>query len=160
MKSPDSQTVDLKKTVEDVVALVDNDPRKTDSVEIKNRIPNGPSVRFDPDHLKQLILNVVINSLDAIGGSGTIDFSLERKRKSNEGFVRLVISDNGPGFPADSLKSVFEPFYSTKKEGTGLGLALVRKMAVGNHGRVFARNKVTGGAEIVLDIPLDGAEHG
>lgn len=160
MKSPDSQPVDLKKTVDDVVALVDNDPRRTDTVMIKNRVPAGPFVRFDPDQLKQLMLNVVINSLDAIGGKGTIDFSLERKRKSNEGFARLVISDDGPGFPADSLNSVFEPFYSTKKEGTGLGLALVRKMAISNHGRVFARNRDGGGAEIVLDIPLDGAENG
>ncbi len=160
MKSPDSQPVDLKKTVDDVVALVDNDPRRTDTVMIKNRVPAGPFVRFDPDQLKQLMLNVVINSLDAIGGKGTIDFSLERKRKSNEGFARLVISDDGPGFPADSLNSVFEPFYSTKKEGTGLGLALVRKMAISNHGRVFARNREGGGAEIVLDIPLDGAENG
>ncbi len=160
MKPPDSQPVDLRKTVDEVVALVDNDPRKTDTVMIKNKIPAGPLVRFDPDHLKQLVINVVINSLDAIGGGGAIDISLERKRKSNEGFTRIVISDDGPGFPADSLKSVFEPFYSTKKEGTGLGLALVRKMAVSNHGRVFARNRAAGGAEIVLDIPLDGAEHG
>jgi signal transduction histidine kinase len=100
---------------------------------------------------------VIINSLEALEGKGTIEVGVERGRRSGEGYIRLVITDDGPGFPPDAMGSVFEPFFSTKKEGTGLGLALVRKMAVSNHGRVFAQNRTGGGAEIVLDIPLHGA---
>ena len=81
------------------------------------------------------------------------------KTRGSDRYVRLIIADNGPGFPEEAITSVFEPFFSTKKEGTGLGLALVRKMVVSNHGRVFARNRSAGGAEIALDIPLYGVEN-
>lgn len=157
MKSPDIQVVDLRKVVEEVLLLISNDPRNTDGVTIRNSIPGDPAVRFDPDHLKQLMINVIINSLDALEGKGTIEVGVERGRRSGDGYIRLVITDDGPGFPPDAMGSVFEPFFSTKKEGTGLGLALVRKMAVSNHGRVFARNRASGGAEIALDIPVNGA---
>lgn len=157
MKLPDIQSVELRKVVEDVLLLIANDPRNTEGITIRNRIPRDPVVRFDPDHLRQLIINVIINSLEALEGKGTIEIVVERKTKSDDGYLRTVIADDGPGFPPDAMDSVFEPFFSTKKEGTGLGLALVRKMAVSNHGRVFARNRTGGGAEIVLDIPLHGA---
>jgi two-component system, NtrC family, sensor histidine kinase PilS len=157
MKMPETQPVELRKVVEDVILLIDNDPRKTADVTIRNLIQKNPVVTFDPDHLRQLVINVIINSLDALDGKGTIEIRVERKTKTTDGFLRLVISDDGPGFPAGALKSVFEPFFSTKKDGTGLGLALVRKMAVSNHGRVLARNRTGGGAEIAFDIPLNGA---
>ena len=157
MKSPDIQSVELRKVVEDVLLLIANDPRNTEGITIRNQIPRDPVVRFDPDHLRQLMINVIINSLEALEGKGTIEIVVERKTKSDDGYLRTVIADDGPGFPPDAIDSVFEPFFSTKKEGTGLGLALVRKMAVSNHGRVFARNRTGGGAEIVLDIPLHGA---
>jgi two-component system, NtrC family, sensor histidine kinase PilS len=157
MKTPEIQPVELKKMVGEVLLLIGNDPRKTEEIAIRNKITGNPVVRFDPDQLRQLMINVIINSLEALDGRGTIDIGVEKnKKKPDGGFLRLVIADDGPGFSADAIPSVFEPFYSTKKEGTGLGLALVRKMAVSNHGRVFARNRSGGGAEIDLDIPLNG----
>jgi two-component system sensor histidine kinase PilS (NtrC family) len=157
MKSPDIQSVELSKVVDEVLLLINNDPRKTERITIGNRISGDPVVQFDPDHLRQLMINVIINSLEALEGKGTIEVGIERGRRSGDVYIRLVITDDGPGFPPDAIGSVFEPFFSTKKEGTGLGLALVRKMAVSNHGRVFARNRTGGGAEIVLEIPLHGA---
>ncbi|MHB9028272.1 MAG: two-component system sensor histidine kinase NtrB [Candidatus Latescibacterota bacterium] len=159
MRNPEIIPIELKNAVDEVVLLIENDPRKTEQVAIRNRVSGSQVVYFDPDHLKQLMINVMINSLDALGGQGEIEIGLERKRKAADTFVRLVIADNGPGFPEDVLGSVFEPFFSTKKEGTGLGLALVRKIVVSNRGRVFAKNRKNGGAEIALDIPVNGAEN-
>lgn len=155
LKMPDIGQVDLRKCVEEVELLIGNDPRKTSDVQIFNRISGNPVVLFDPDQLKQLMINILINSLEALGGIGTIEIWLEKKRTSVDRYVRLIIADNGPGFPEKTLGSVFEPFFSTKNEGTGLGLALVRKMAVSNHGRVFAGNRKAGGAQIALDIPCE-----
>ncbi len=159
MKNPDINPIDLKQAVEDVILLIENDPRKTGQVSIRNSVQNSLMVYFDPDHLKQLMFNVIINSLDALEGKGEIEIRLERQEKTADKYIRLIIADNGPGFPENVLGSVFEPFFSTKKKGTGLGLALVRKMAFSNHGRVFAQNGKDGGAEIALDLPLHGAEN-
>jgi two-component system sensor histidine kinase PilS (NtrC family) len=159
MRNPDIIRIELKNAIDEVILLIENDPRKTEQVVIRNRVNGNQAVYFDPDHLKQLLINVMINSLDALGGNGEIEIGLEKKKKAADTFVRLIISDNGPGFPEDVIGSVFEPFFSTKKEGTGLGLALVRKIAVSNQGRVFAKNRKNGGAEIALDIPVNGAEN-
>jgi two-component system, NtrC family, sensor histidine kinase PilS len=156
LKTPDVQPLELKKAIEEVLILIENDPRKTDNVLIKSTINGNPLVYFDHDHMKQLIINILINSLEAMDGKGSIEIRLEKNRKIDDTYIRLLIADDGRGFTEEALTSMFEPFFSTKKEGTGLGLALVRKMMVSNHGRVFGRNRDTGGAEIVLDIPLCG----
>jgi len=152
MKTPEIESLALGKVVEDVLILIDNDPRKTENITIKNSIDSDTNVLFDTDQLRQLILNVLINSLEALEGSGWIEICVQHYPDSSESFARLIISDNGPGFPQEALGCMFEPFFSTKKDGTGLGLALVRKIAVSNNGRVFARNRERGGAEVILDM--------
>ncbi len=159
LKSPETQQIRLKTFVEEVLLLIKNDPRASNGVIIRSDIPGDPVIRFDPDHLQQLLINVLINSLDALQGNGKIEIGLERMLVPADRYVRMVISDTGPGFPGESIGSVFEPFFSTKKGGTGLGLALVRKMVIANHGRVYAINQAGGGAQIALDIPLNGAEN-
>jgi len=156
MNKPELRTLDLKQVIDEVVLLLENDPRNTDEVSIVNNIGEGVTVRFDGDQLKQLVLNVLINSLDALEGRGAIRIDAVQRSGGDGDFVRVVFSDTGPGFPEESLGSVFEPFFSTKKEGTGLGLALVRKIAVSNGGRVSARNREGDGAEIILDLVKDG----
>ncbi|MFA6471358.1 MAG: ATP-binding protein, partial [Candidatus Latescibacterota bacterium] len=158
IKIPDIHPIELKKVIEEVLILIENDPRKTSQIKIKNNITGNPIVYFDCDHIRQLILNIIINSLEVLEGSGNIEILIDSSWKKNHNYIRLIFADNGPGFTDEALKSMFEPFFSTKKEGTGLGLALVRKMMVMNHGRVFGRNRRPGGAEIVLDIPLHGVE--
>lgn len=158
IKTPDIQPIELKKVIEEVLILIENDPRKTSRVRIKNNITRNPVVYFDCDHIRQLIINILINSLEVMEGSGNIEIQIDNNWKKDDTYIRLIFADNGPGFTEEALKSIFEPFFSTKKEGTGLGLALVRKMMVMNHGRVFGRNRRPGGAEIVLDIPMHGVE--
>ena len=67
---------------------------------------------------------------------------------------RLAVSDNGPGIPEQDLSKVFLPFYTTKSEGTGLGLAVVQKVAMQHGGTIEARNHADGGAEFILWLPL------
>jgi len=152
MRNPDIGPLSLKQAIDDVLILVDNDPRNTDGIVAGNHVPEGICVLFDADQFRQLVLNIVINSLEVLEGKGEINISVATDHELSERYVRLVLADNGPGFQEKSLGSVFEPFYSTKKDGTGLGLALVRKIAIGNGGRVFARNRKGNGAEIILDM--------
>ena len=83
-------------------------------------------VAGDDDLLKQLLVNLIINSCEAIGDrSGRVDIGIST---SSTGAVSLVVSDDGPGISAEQMDHIFEPFYSTKKDGTGLGLAIVQRI--------------------------------
>jgi len=157
IKNPDIAPVSLSSVIEEVLLLVENDPRKSDSITVRSDVTDGVTVLFDADQLRQLLLNLLINGLEALeGDGGEIVLSLDTLPLSAGEYVRLVVSDTGSGFPRGEIGSVFEPFFSTKPNGTGLGLALVRKLAVGNNGRVFARNGKNGGAEVILDMKANG----
>ncbi|MFC1538633.1 nitrogen regulation protein NR(II) [Candidatus Latescibacterota bacterium] len=158
VKNPDKNKVDLNAIVEEIIILLENDPRKTENVKISNNIKKNTIVLFDRDQLVQLVMNIFINSLEELGGKGEIIIGVEDRKRYKSKKARMVIYDTGKGFPDEALGHMFEPFFSTKNEGTGLGLALVRKLVISNDGQVFARNREGYGAEIILDIPLNGDE--
>ncbi|MCE5249848.1 PAS domain-containing protein [bacterium] len=158
IQTPHIQMVDIGAIIEDVLVLIENDPRNTETVIVRNLVNGGTVALFDPDHLKQILINLIINSLENLAGTGEIELAIEDGEYPENEYVRLVVSDTGTGFPKEALGHMFEPFFSTKKEGTGLGLAIVRKMVISNNGRVFAQNRVNGGAEVALDLPLKGAD--
>ena len=70
-------------------------------------------------------------------------------------FAELSISDNGPGIPEDTLKKVFEPFFTSKAEGMGMGLSIARTIVEAHDGRIWAENRPGGGALFVIKLPLD-----
>ena len=155
INAPDIKPVDVNKIIDEILALIENDPRKTENIVIINRIDPSLKVMFDEDQLRQILINLIINSLEVLKGDGEIELALEKDKVFARRFVRLLVLDNGPGFPEEALGKMFEPFFSTKKNGTGLGLAIVRKMVVSNNGRIFAQNRTSGGAEVALDIVME-----
>ncbi len=154
IRDPETVPVPVRVAVEEAIQLILNDPRMTDGVEFRNGLPADAVIAFDPDHLRQIVLNVLINSLQAMNGTGGAVIVSAQTVGEEDGYLRLVFEDTGPGFPAEAMGCMFEPFFSTKKEGTGLGLAIVRKIALSNGGRVFARHRAAGGAEVILDAPV------
>jgi signal transduction histidine kinase len=107
--------------------------------------------------LRQALLNLIRNAAESVRGitdpqrvtvSGTMEELAGRK------WQRICVSDNGPGIPDHDLPKIFLPFYTTKSEGTGLGLAVVQKVALQHGGSIEARNRQGGGAEFMLWLPL------
>jgi two-component system sensor histidine kinase HydH len=102
------------------------------------------------DRLRQVLLNLFSNALQAMPEGGIIRVALS----SMEGQATFRISDSGSGFSDESLKRAFDPFYTTRPSGSGLGLAVCRKIVEGYGGVITAANDSEGGAAITLQLPL------
>lgn len=113
-------------------------------------------VTADQGLLRQALLNLVRNAAEAAASRGAAAQVILRgavEEDAGRPAHRVSVLDNGPGIPPDNLDKVFLPFYTTKSEGTGLGLAVVQKIALQHGGRVEARNRPEGGAEFILWLP-------
>jgi signal transduction histidine kinase len=107
--------------------------------------------------LRQALLNLARNGAESASGSGTppqVTISGTMEELGGKKWQRICVADNGPGIPDHELQKIFLPFYTTKSEGTGLGLAVVQKVALQHGGSIEARNRSGGGAEFLLWLPL------
>jgi PAS domain S-box-containing protein len=115
------------------------------------------SVPGDESLLRQALLNLVRNAAEAcadVVAGGHVVLKGELVRAEAGGSQRIVILDNGPGIEQEALSKLFRPFYTTKSDGTGLGLAVVQKIIVQHGGQVEARNRSEGGAAFTITLPL------
>ncbi len=111
-----------------------------------------PLVKSDFNQLKQVMLNLLQNSIDAIPSGGRIDVRTE----SDGNTVTIRVRDSGTGIDLEDPGAVFEPFYSTKVTGVGLGLAIVKKIVKDHNGKIIATNPDGGGAEFTVRLPVPG----
>lgn len=121
-----------------------------------------PQVRMDPEQMRQVIINLVDNAIDALGGataglrpSGDPPrIRLATAHEPGSGVVRLTVSDNGPGIPAADREKLFLPYYSTKGRGSGLGLAIVRRIITEHGGTVDVADVEPRGTVFTVDLPV------
>jgi signal transduction histidine kinase len=139
--------VNLVQLIEDIVGL--QAPQlASNGIEIRTSLPrNLPVVNIDRDKIKQALLNLIKNSAEAMpqGGSITIDAD------NANGTVVLEITDTGQGIPLDI--DAFEPFVTTKKEGTGIGLVIVRQILTAHEGRISYRSTPGKGTTFRVELP-------
>lgn len=124
---------------------------RTDSQPMKPElsIPPGVKVACRPERLRQLLINLFSNALQAVPAEGTVSATVTER----QGMVTLKVQDSGAGFPEEAMKRAFDPFYTTRPRGSGLGLAVCRKIAEGCGGGISATNAVGGGAVITVLLP-------
>ena len=121
---------------------------------VRFRPPSGPvMIRIDRHQLRQVLLNLLRNANDAVRSGGLIGVAIEEY----DGQVRIIVDDNGPGVSAADRQRIFDPFYSTKDEGTGLGLALVRQYVTRHAGTVRCESAAGGGSRFVIEFPAAAA---
>jgi signal transduction histidine kinase len=101
---------------------------------------------FDPNHIRQILLNLIDNSIQAVDKNGAIHLQTSK----NKNVYEIHISDDGPGIPEDNLKSIFEPFFTTRENGTGLGLAICRKLCEENRAGIEVKNNESGGCSYTI----------
>jgi signal transduction histidine kinase len=136
--------------VERVLTLVGGRARKQ-HVEVQFLRPAAPaSAEVDGDQIQQLLLNLVLNALDAMPQGGSIEVDL---RPPRDGFIEIYVRDTGPGIASHILPKVFETFVSSKETGVGLGLPLSRRIAEDHGGTLTAYNLPSEGACFLLRLP-------
>ncbi len=163
-REPDLQPADINRVVSDVMELMQSRAADLD-VELTCELAAGiPTLVFDPEGIHRAILNVVTNAIDAAADAeqaGKVQvstaYSLEDAR------IRVVVSDDGPGIPADEMATLFRPFVSSKKgRGTGLGLPVSQKILNEHGGRISVVSQPGRGSRFTLELPavVPGMGHG
>jgi two-component system sensor histidine kinase HydH len=146
---PERRPLELITVVERAMALIEGRARKQ-RIELKVAPPTEPViVEVDEDQIQQLLLNLMLNSLDVMPDGGTLKVELAILP---ENAVELRVRDTGPGIPGELLPRLFDPFMSTKETGIGLGLAVSQRIAERHGGVLSAHNEVDGGACFVLRL--------
>ncbi len=154
---PELAPLDLNALVGEVLGLYESS-----SAEIATQLAADlPAVLGDATQLRQIIHNLLRNAEDALEGRTNALIRLSTARQGES--ARLLIEDNGPGFPTELLPRIFEPYVTTKARGTGLGLPIVRKIVEEHGGTIEISNATEGGARIDIRLPLvkeEEAQHG
>jgi len=151
-----TRPIALHALVAEVLDLYENDQR----LSLARQLADGePRVRVDAVRLRQALHNLIKNALEAIGEANKPQLQVVTRvlDEDGEAWVELSVADNGPGLPADFGERWFEPYTSSKARGTGIGLAVVKKIAEEHGGSVRAENRAQGGALFTLRLPLDPA---
>jgi signal transduction histidine kinase len=108
----------------------------------------------DRIQLQQVILNLVVNGIDAMSDTPSENRIISIRTRRADNFAELSVSDRGPGIPEDKLKEIFEPFFTSKEQGMGMGLSIARTIIEAHHGQIWSRNRDHGGASFRIKLPL------
>ena len=141
---------DLGRLLEGVVVLYrESHPGLT----IKSSFsPDMPAVDVDPDQIKRAVLNLVDNAAEAVGGTGQVSVDTIWMPESRR--ARIVVADDGPGIPAEDKERLFLPYFSTKANGTGLGLPIVHQIVTDHGGTIWVEDAMPQGTRFVLELPV------
>jgi len=149
-RRPDVRRSNLNTTVEHAVMLARQQVlSRPIKIELQ-KAPDLPEVEHDSDQVHQVMLNLLLNAVQALEGPGTVRVEIG----SQEGYSSVVVSDNGRGIPPQNLPNIFRPFYTTKGEGTGLGLSLAHRIVEDHHGRIEVSSVVGKGSTFTVLLPF------
>ncbi len=165
-QDPQIEPVNLNQILSVVLPLV-NHELELDKIELIQNIPQDlPAVKTDRRHLEEILFNLVVNACQAIKDPRPLKdcFAVRECGGDNKGrieitaaqqnsYVNILIKDNGPGIEAGQLQKIFDPFYTTKEQGTGLGLYVTRQLVEKNKGKISATSKPGQGTEFLIRFP-------
>jgi signal transduction histidine kinase len=156
---PHISTINIKTLIDDALILVGAQAANA-QIRIETDIPPDlPSVHSDRVQLQQVVLNLMHNSIDAIGSSGSREgvIRIKATEQQNPARVEIAVSDNGPGIEPALAERLFDPLTTSKRDGLGLGLAICATIVQSHHGRLWLHSGAPGATEFRFWIPLQQA---
>ncbi|HYE80728.1 MAG TPA: ATP-binding protein [Clostridia bacterium] len=148
---PKLETVKVNSILEQVVPLIES-YAESKNIHINMDLQKDmPYINADRENLRQVIVNIVQNGIDALPSNGSMYISIWYDQIND--LVKMEFKDNGSGIKPEYLDKIFEPFFTTKDNGSGLGLAISHKIIENHCGKLFAFNNLDGGATFVIELP-------
>ena len=147
--------VNLNEVVQDVLKLVRNDLINQNVTADTDLAQNLPSIIGDRVQLQQVLLNLVLNACEAMADCASSERQLFIASKLEKSAVQVSVTDRGGGIPEKKIEQVFERFFTTKKEGMGLGLSICRSIIDAHEGKIWATNNADCGATFYFSVPID-----
>lgn len=148
--SPAIKLTSINRLIESILTLLQNEAEQS-GIEIRRQLdPDLPEIEIDPDQIRQVLLNVTLNALQAMPQGG----QLEIETVSSNEILTIAIRDSGDGIPEEKLEQAFDPFYSTKPNGSGLGLSISHQLIENHGGSIHLSNRVSGGLTVRIELPL------
>jgi len=150
---------DLNKLIKDTLYLFQTSQKWSQKIEVETTFQRPLTIASDPQQLKQVFWNVLMNAYEAMPNGGMVRVRMESESGSSnskeaERAVRIKVEDTGPGIDLSVIEDMFKPFSTAKKDGSGLGLAIVKKIVENLGGEVSGYNLQGGGAAISIVLPL------
>ncbi len=150
-KNPHLKPIDLRQYTAKICRRWESGNDHNPSISLDYRVAERlPLLYADPQQIRQVLLNLLRNSEEAIKDAGNIVLTVEKEDE----FVVLCIQDDGPGIYHEQAAELFENFFTTKKDGLGLGLNVCEQIISAHHGSITIRNRARGGAEAVIRLPF------
>jgi two-component system, LuxR family, sensor kinase FixL len=146
----------INKVVQDVLKLIHSDLINQEVTVETEFARNLPTVSGDPVQLQQVLLNLVVNACDAMAGCDSSQRRLVIRTRIENGGSAVVVSvtDQGTGIPEEKMEQIFEPFFSTKEKGMGIGLSVCRTIIAAHRGKLWAANNLERGATFYFSLPI------
>jgi signal transduction histidine kinase len=145
--------IDLNETVREVIGFIEAVAHGR-GIALKCAVTSVDlRVKGDAVQLQQVVLNLIINAMDAISEAATKAREVSVSTDLSGVWAEIRVRDTGPGMAVEDLKNVFKPFFTTKPSGMGMGLAIVRTIVEAHHGQISAENQLSGGALFTVRLP-------
>ncbi|WP_211165698.1 PAS domain S-box protein [Azoarcus sp. TTM-91] len=152
---PKREQLDLNAVIRDAVGLIEADARKRRMRIATELAPRLPQVAADPVMIEQIIVNLVRNGMDAMRETPAGKRVVTVSTHAANGMVSVRVSDRGSGIDSETASHLFQPFFTTKQEGMGMGLNICRSIAELHHGRLAFEPNPEGGTIFTLSLPID-----
>jgi len=151
---PAFRIVDLNAEIREVLSMFREEFEEARISAVVDLSRDLPSIMVDPDQIRQVVWNLVSNAIQAMGGSGILTVATHLADTAEGTGVALEVSDTGGGIPLDVVQNIFNPFFTTKPKGTGLGLPIVHSIVEKHGGTIHLDNREGVGVAFSIFLPL------
>jgi signal transduction histidine kinase len=153
--TPNVSAENLNEIVEGIVRILETEAKEKEVLIYRRLAAHLPKIFIDKEQIKQVSMNVILNALQSIEGRGVVEVSTRLFSKNGtEQYVQIEVRDSGAGIPEKDIEDIFNPFFTTKKDGSGLGLSISHQIVQEHGGYIVVESQVGKGTTFFINLPV------